>query len=72
MTSIGTSHGSITVINAMPCGIGATIGTLGAQQVVNHFTVDGVTEWQSCWYIFAAYALVVGIAFALIFRPKKV
>lgn len=56
----------------MTNGIGATFGTLGAQQVVNHFTVDGVTEWQSCWYIFAAYALVVGIAFALIFRPKKV
>lgn len=56
----------------MTNGIGATIGTLGAQQVVNYYTVDGVTEWQSCWYIFAAYALVVGIAFALIFRPKKV
>lgn len=56
----------------MTNGIGATIGTLGAQQVVNSYTVDGVTEWQSCWYIFAAYALVVGIAFALIFRPKKV
>lgn len=56
----------------MTNGIGATIGTLGAQQVVNHYTVDGVTEWQSCWYIFAAYALVVGIAFALVFRPKKV
>ena len=26
MTGIGSSHGSITVINAMPCGIGATIG----------------------------------------------
>lgn len=56
----------------MTNGIGATIGTLGAQQVVNYYTVDGVTEWQSCWYIFAAYALVVGIAFALMFRPKKV
>ena len=56
----------------MTNGIGATIGTLGAQQVVNYYTIDGVTEWQSCWYTFAAYALVVGIAFALIFRPKKV
>ena len=56
----------------MTNGIGATIGTLGAQQVVNYYTVDGVTEWQPCWYIFAAYALGVGIAFALIFRPKKV
>ena len=26
MTGIGQSHGAITVINAMPCGIGATIG----------------------------------------------
>ena len=26
MTGRGSSHGSITVINAMPCGIGATIG----------------------------------------------
>lgn len=26
MTSVGSSHGAITVINAMPCGIGATIG----------------------------------------------
>ena len=56
----------------MTNGIGATIGTLGAQQVVNYYTVNGVTAWQPCWYIFAAYALVVGIAFALIFRPKKV
>lgn len=26
MTGIGVSHGSITIINAMPCGIGATMG----------------------------------------------
>ena len=63
----------------MTNGIGATIGTLGAQQVINHFTtgtvVDGnfytVGDWQSCWFIFAGYALVVGVVFALIFRPKK-
>jgi shikimate kinase len=27
LSGIGTSYGAITVINAMPCGIGATIGT---------------------------------------------
>lgn len=27
LTGYGTSHGAITVINAMPCNIGATIGT---------------------------------------------
>lgn len=63
----------------MTNGIGATIGTLGAQQVINHFTTGTVVggnfytvgDWQSCWFIFAGYALVVGVVFALIFRPKK-
>lgn len=56
----------------MTNGIGATVGTLGAQQVVNMYTVDGVTSWQACWYIFAAYAFIVGVVFALVFRPKNV
>ena len=55
----------------MTNGIGATIGSLAAQTIVNSHTVDGVTNWQPCWFTFAAYALVVGISFALIFRPKK-
>lgn len=63
----------------MTNGVGATIGTLAAQAVVNHYThalpLDGdiltVGDWQSCWFIFAGYALLVGISFALIFRPKK-
>ena len=63
----------------MTSGIGATIGTLAAQAVINHYThplplngnVYTVGNWQQCWFIFAAYALVVGVAFWLIFRPKK-
>ena len=55
----------------MTNGLGATIGSLAAQKVVDLHTVGGVTQWQSCWYIFASYALIVGVAFALIFRPKK-
>ena len=39
MTSVGRSHGSITVINAMPSGIGATIGvSLGTEAA---FSVGG-------------------------------
>ena len=60
----------------MTNGIGATIGTLGAQAVVNRF-VYAQTEpmaiiqgWQTAWYIFAGYALVVGITFALVFKYK--
>lgn len=56
----------------MTNGIGATIGTLSAQAVVNYFTdSQGHTLWSSCWLIFAAYALVVGLAFALIFSSKQ-
>ena len=52
----------------MTNGIGATIGTLAAQAVVNSFTTEGVTNWQMCWFVFAAYALVVALAFAMIFK----
>lgn len=55
----------------MTNGLGATIGSLAAQAVVDMHTLDGVTTWQPCWYIFAGYALAVGLLFALIFRPKK-
>lgn len=55
----------------MTNGVGATLGTLGAQAVVNHYTYDGVTNWQTCWLIFAGYALIVGISFAIIFQPRK-
>lgn len=69
----------------MTNGLGATIGTLCAQWVVNHFctynehglcvAIEGTGGWQTAWYIFAAYALVVGILFAICFKykhdPKK-
>ena len=63
----------------MTNGVGATVGTLAAQAVVNAYThpqtvgPDTLTvgDWQSCWFIFAGYAFVVGVLFAIIFRPKK-
>ncbi len=59
----------------MTNGIGATIGTLGAQQVINHLVGDstGVARmegWSSAWLVFAAYALVVAILFAIVFKYK--
>ena len=60
----------------MTNGIGATLGTIGAQTVVNHYieNVDGymVGDWSTVWYIFAAYALILSIAFALIFKYKHI
>ena len=55
----------------MTNGICATIGTLSAQQVINHFTINGATNWTICWYIFAGYALIVALAFSLIFNADK-
>lgn len=60
----------------MTNGIGATIGTLAAGAIVNHYchwTADGYLQgnWTACWFIFASFALVVGVAFALMYRQKK-
>lgn len=60
----------------MTNGIGATIGTLGAQVVVNKFVYsqsDPLAQmegWSTSWYIFAGYALLVAVLFALIFKYK--
>jgi len=60
----------------MTNGIGATIGTLGAQAVVNRFVFSQQTAaaqtagWSTSWLIFAAYALVVAVVFALAFKYK--
>ena len=60
----------------MTNGIGATIGTLGAQAVVNRFVFSQQTAeaqtagWSTAWLLFAAYALVVAVAFALVFKYR--
>ncbi len=71
--SIRSSAQGLFVI--MTNGFGATVGTLGAQAVVNHFvdfnsSLPQVEAWKSAWYVFAAYALVVAVLFVLIFRDK--
>ena len=60
----------------MTNGFGATIGVLAAQAIVNYYCQYNTTghlvgDWTTVWYIFAGFALVVAIAFALIFREKK-
>ena len=60
----------------MTNGLGATIGSFCAQAVVNHFTLgktnfdELMAGWSSAWYVFAAFALVVGILFAILFKYK--
>lgn len=67
----------------MTNGIGATIGTLSAQAVVNQFctwqpvmTENGIRhflvgDWTTVWGIFALYAFIVAITFIFAFKYKK-
>lgn len=61
----------------MTNGLGATIGTLAAMWIVNHNVVPTAPldaqlhGWRESWMIFAAYALVVGVLFWIIFRDKE-
>ena len=73
--SIRSSAQGLFVI--MTNGIGATVGTLGAQLVVNNFVdfnspLPQVSGWHTAWLVFAGYALVVAILFAIIFKYKHV
>ena len=72
-TSMRSSAQGIFIL--MTNGVGATVGTLGAQAVVNSYidmdsSLPQNEQWSHVWFIFAAYALVVAIAFAVLFRYK--
>lgn len=58
----------------MTNGLGASIGTLLAGAVVNKYcSWEGgylVGDWTTCWMIFAGYALIVAILFAVLFKYK--
>ena len=70
------------VFMLMTNGLGATVGSFCAGAIVNHFTKVQTAEeladiadfqqlmhgWSMSWYSFAAFALVVGIVFAFIFK----
>ena len=61
----------------MTNGFGATIGTLAAMAIVNHNVSPDASlaaqleGWRNSWLIFAAYALVVAVAFWIIFKDSK-
>jgi nucleoside transporter len=57
----------------MTNGLGASIGVIAAQEVVNHFTANqtNFAGWTSAWYIFAGYALVIAVLFAVVFKEKR-
>ena len=55
----------------MTNGFGAVIGsTVSGYAIDKYFTIDGVKDWHNIWLTFALYALVVAIAFAVLFKHK--
>jgi len=56
----------------MTNGIGAIIGSYAAGAIVNHFVTQAETpNWSMAWYIFAGYAAVIGILFAIFFKDTN-
>ena len=56
----------------MTNGIGATVGTLGAGAIMNHYVYNSATpDWSTPWYIFAGYSLVVAVLFMIVFKQPK-
>jgi MFS family permease len=53
-------------------GVGMLIGTFLSGAVVEHFTTDAGPDWQQIWLFPAGVALVVLIAFLLLFRDRPV
>ena len=71
-TSSAIQNSAQGLFMLMTNGIGATIGTLSAQAVVNHFVYNAAEpNWSAAWYTFAAYALVVAILFMILFKEPK-
>lgn len=54
-------------------GIGAILGSSISGLVIQNFFTDsnGLKDWHGIWLTFAIYALVIMVAFALLFKPKK-
>ena len=53
----------------MTNGIGATVGTLAAGAIMNHYVYNAATpDWSTPWYIFAGYSLVVAVLFMFLFK----
>ncbi len=54
----------------MTNGLGAIIGAIGSGLVIDYLTHGGIKDWQSIWFAFALYALVIAFLFALLFKYK--
>lgn len=52
-------------------GLGIGIGSVISGQIVDLFTVDGVKDWSSIWWVPAIFAAVVTLFFFFTFKDQK-
>ena len=52
-------------------GLGMFIGTWVSGIVADHYTVEGVYDWTSIWYVPAGIAIFVLVYFVLFFKEKR-
>jgi Nucleoside H+ symporter. len=64
----------------MTNGLGAIMGGYASGAVVDRFTQHAIVngqsqiigrEWSSIWFIFSAYALIIGVLFSVVFKYKN-
>ncbi len=48
------------------------LGGIVSGKVVEYYTQNGITDWQTVWLIFAGYSLVLAFAFVALFKYKHV
>lgn len=60
------------VFMMMTNGFGAIFGSWTSGWLIDAYfkSADGVFDWQSIWLTFAAYSLVIAVAFAILFKHK--
>lgn len=68
-TSIRSSAQGLFMM--MTNGFGAMIGSFASGVIIDkYFMVDGMKNWEGIWFSFAAYAAVITVLFAILFKHK--
>lgn len=78
-TDISIRNSAQGLFMMMTNGFGASLGMIVAGWVMNMYTINenglmidrpGTGGWSEAWFVFASYALVVAIVFAIMFKYK--
>jgi NHS family xanthosine MFS transporter len=70
-TDAGIRSSAQGLFMMMTNGVGAILGSSVSGYLIDkYFTHDGSKDWQHIWLAFAAYALLIAVAFALVFKHK--